>query len=271
MAAQVRLASFHQVLVLSLDLKLSDLGSSTSTLHHAPLETPRLSIHTTMSYSHRSTQRQADKQRLYEFVDNSSKWLMEDEDDMAQYFKHFNTISKPLLYFHRISRMDCNKLFWQGFHPDDRARLLPYLGGRHSIRQPGEKFNFQELFDRVHAVFSQWRLEDEEAEAEAVQWQREHDWELEQLIRGMWARSSDNPTYAVLYRQCARHFPNALRGVPKPEPLPKPVQDAPPQKSVCVRRAQPAHWSPACTPSPPVLETPMLPTNIVASTPTAPV
>jgi hypothetical protein len=87
---------------------------------------------------------------------------------VAQYFRCFKALSKPLLYFNFISRSDCNKLFWKGFHLDDRARLLPYLGGRHSIRQPGEEFNFQKLFDRVYDIFSQWRLEDEEAEAEAA-------------------------------------------------------------------------------------------------------
>src|SRR5712691_7588771 len=108
-----------------------------------------------MSYSHRSTRRSTDKQGLYEFIDRSSKRLIEDKDDVSRYFEHFQTLSKDLIYFDFISKSECNQLFWQGFHPNDRARLLPYLGGRHSIRQPGEKFNFQELFDRVHAIFSQ--------------------------------------------------------------------------------------------------------------------
>ena len=138
-----------------------------------------------MSYSYRLTRRQTDKQRLYEFVDDSSEWVMEDEDDVVHYFKAFKAISKPLLYFNCISSTDCNKLFWQGFHPNDHARLLPYLGGRQSIQQPGERFDFQELFKWVHAIFFQWRLEDEEAEAEAAQRQREEDQELERLITGM--------------------------------------------------------------------------------------
>jgi len=70
-----------------------------------------------------------------------------------------------------IYRSECNQLFWQGFHPNDHARLLPYLVGRRSTWEPGVEFNFQELFNRVHAIFSQWRHEDEEAKAEDMrQW-----------------------------------------------------------------------------------------------------
>ena len=210
---------------------------------------PPLHHSTAMPYSHRSTRRSTDKRGLYEFVDRSSKQPIEDEDDVSQYFEHFQTLSKPLIYFGFIFRSECNQLFWQGFYPNDRARLLPYLVGRCSTQQPGVEFNFQELFDRVHAIFSQWRHEDEEAKAEDMrQWklaQEEEDQELEWLITGMWNWTSDDPTYAVLYRQCAHHFPNALQGVPKPKPSPEPVQDAPLQRSVHVYRAQPAPSSPA--------------------------
>src|SRR5712691_1978465 len=121
-----------------------------------------------MSYSRRSTRRSTDKRRLYEFIDRSSRRLIEDEDDVSRYFERFQTLSDPLTYFGFISKSECNQLFWQGFHPNDRAMLLPYLVGRCSTQQPGANFNFQELFDQVYAIFSQWRLEDEEAEAEAV-------------------------------------------------------------------------------------------------------
>src|SRR6266705_2261756 len=72
----------------------------------------------------------------------------------------------------------------------------------------------------------------------------------------MWDQSS-NPTYAVLYRQYAHHFLNALQGVPKPKPSPEPMQDTPLQRSVHVHQAQPAPSSPAQTPLPPIPEMPM--------------
>ena len=88
--------------------------------------------HTAMSYSHRSTWRSTDKQGLYEFIDQSSKWLIEDEDNVSRYFEHFQTLSNPLIYFGFISKSECNQLFWQGFHPNNCAMLLPHLVGRRS-------------------------------------------------------------------------------------------------------------------------------------------
>jgi len=86
-----------------------------------------------MSYSHRSTRRSTDKRRLYEFIDRSSRRLIEDEDDVSRYFERFQTLSDPLIYFGFISKSECTK---KGFHPNDRARLLPYLVGRRSTQQP---------------------------------------------------------------------------------------------------------------------------------------
>ena len=77
----------------------------------------------------------------------------------------------------------------------------------------------------------------------------------------------------VLYRQCARRFPNTLLGVPKPKPLPEHVQDMPPQRTSCVCRAQPAPLSPTQTHSPPMPEMPTSPsgTDLIASAPALPV
>ena len=63
--------------------------------------------------------------------------------------------------------------------------------------------------------------------------------ELEHLIQGMWERSHRNPTYAVLYRQFACHFPELPKQftwLPKPEPVPDRMQDAPPQWTSHKRR-----------------------------------
>jgi hypothetical protein len=64
-----------------------------------------------MSSSCRSIQRPTDKQELYEFINWSSRHPMEDEDDIAQYFRKFKALSKPLLYFNSMSRTECDKLF----------------------------------------------------------------------------------------------------------------------------------------------------------------
>ena len=191
-----------------------------------------------MSYSHRTARNGSDKQKLYNYVDWSAKHLMEDEDNVAEYFKCFQALSKPVLYLYGISRRECNELFWQGFHPDDRAMLFPHIIDRCPFRKPGPDFDFRELFDRIHAIFYQWTLEDEAAEAEAVRQRKlareEDDQELERLIRGMWEQSHRDPTYAVLYRQFARRFPDLpeqFTWLPKPKPLPDRTQDAPPQRT----------------------------------------
>ena len=206
-----------------------------------------------MAYNNTHDQMQANlqlaKQELYSLVDHSSKWLMEDEIDVARYYESFQTLADRLHFFCYISKKECNKLFWQGFHCKDRVALTPYLTNQHHVC-PGADFDFRELFGLAYNFLGHRRLTAEaeaeaKAKAEAAQQWREDDQELKRLITGMWDRSRDDPTYAVLYRQCTRCFPNALQGVPKPEPLPKPMQDAPPQRSVCVRRAQPAPSSPA--------------------------
>lgn len=107
-----------------------------------------------------------DKQRLYEFVDISSMWYMEGENDLARYYECFLALSEPLLFFHYISKRERNRLFWQGFHPDDRSMLSPYVFGRRPNQSPGN-FDFRDVFNIAHTVFSRRWLE-AEAEAEAA-------------------------------------------------------------------------------------------------------
>jgi len=215
MPAPVRPASSHQMSVSS--PKFSDPCSS-------PLATPLNSAHRLQrdspGNSSTTTQSQPNEQDLFDLVDWSSKWRIEDEEDFAQYFKCFQFLASSLIHFQLMSRRECNALFWQGIHPKDCDMLYPHIVNRHSLWKPGANFNFQELFDQVHTILSKWRLEDE-AEAEQ-QRKLEEDQELEQLILGMWDHSPYDPTYAVLYRQCAQCFLTALRGVPKPKSLPKP-------------------------------------------------
>ena len=93
---------------------------------------------------------------------------MKDEDNVTEYFERFRSISDPLIYFKFMTKRECNKLFWKGFHHDDCTMLYPHIVDRHSSRRPGSEFNFRELFDKIYDIFYQWRLEDKAAEAEAV-------------------------------------------------------------------------------------------------------
>jgi len=133
---------------------------------------------------------------------------MEDEIDVAHYYESFQTLADHLYFFHYISKKECNKLFWQGFHCKDHAALTPYLTNQHHVC-PGADFDFCELFGLTYNFFSHRRLTAEaeakaKAKVEAAQQQREDDQELERLITGMWDWSRDDPTYAVLYRQYTR-------------------------------------------------------------------
>src|SRR5260221_1404556 len=89
--------------------------------------------------------------RLYELVDFSSNWPMEGEDDLAGYYEHFLSLSEPLLFFRNLSKRECNKLFLQGFHPDDHATLFPYLIDKRPNQLP-EDLDFREVFDIANAV-----------------------------------------------------------------------------------------------------------------------
>ena len=236
MPAPVRPAS-SQMLVLSLNPKFQEPYS-------VPSVTPLTSAHClrrdSPGNSSTTTRSRVSKQELHDLIDWSSTRPMEDEDDVADYFDDFRTLADPLVSSCRMSRRECNKLFWQGFHADDRTMLYPRLIGRHPFQKPGADFDYQELFDRVHAILSKWRLKDE-AEAEAERQRKlEEDQELKQLILGMWDHSPYDPTYAVLYRQCAQRFPTALGGVPKLKSLPKPTQDAPSQRTLHNRQAPPS-------------------------------
>ena len=139
-----------------------------------------------MSYGRRTARNGSDKQKLYDYVNWSAKHLMEDEDDVAEYFEHFQALSKPVLYCYGISGRECNELFWQGFHPDDHAILYPHIVNSCPFWKPGPDFDFRKLFDKVHDIFYQWSLEDKAAEAEAARRrklaQEEEDQKLECLI-----------------------------------------------------------------------------------------
>ena len=187
------------------------------------------------------------RRQLYELVVNSANWLMEDEDELDQYFEAFKAISRPLVDSNVISRTDRNRMFWRGFHPDDRAALSPYLIDQHHIC-PGADFNFRDLHSLAYNFFAHRRLA---AEAEAETRQR-----VDQVDQLMTRARAENETlnthdeaYDTLYRQCVRIIPELANELPKPEPLPKPMQDVPPHSAPATPSPAPAAPNSHC-PSP---------------------
>ena len=66
-------------------------------------------------------------QDLQDLIDWSSKRFIRDEVNMAKYFKDFWSLTCSLLYFDYLSESKCHKLFLQGFHPKDHAKITPDL------------------------------------------------------------------------------------------------------------------------------------------------
>ena len=78
-----------------------------------------------MSHNITPAEIQLDKQELYEFVDESSKWRMKDKGDVKKYATVFWYCCDPLIAFHYMSLGECEDLFWQGFHPDTHVQFPP--------------------------------------------------------------------------------------------------------------------------------------------------
>lgn len=83
-----------------------------------------------MSYSSTPNRCQVIAQELFDVVDWSSKSRMENEDDLSGYDTVFWSLCDPLLASHYMSPRECEDIFWQGFHPNDRAKITPEIRQR---------------------------------------------------------------------------------------------------------------------------------------------
>ena len=79
---------------------------------------------------------------------------MEEETDVINYHRDFNTLSKPLLEAGRITVGERNAIFWRGFHPDDRQALQGRLIAKQPDRPKGQAFDLQDVLQTARAIFS---------------------------------------------------------------------------------------------------------------------
>ena len=86
----------------------------------------------------------------------------------------------------------------------------------------------------------------------------------------MHSLSDHDSRHAIFYRQCACRFPDVAEGLPKPEPLAEPEQDAPLPQTFHHNHTPSMSSSPARMPSPSVPE-PTAPMDPVANAPVVPV
>ena len=79
---------------------------------------------------------------------------MEEEADVINYHRDFNTLSKPLLDAGWITVGERNAIFWHGFHPDDRQALQGRLIAKQPDRPKGQAFDLQDVLQTARAIFS---------------------------------------------------------------------------------------------------------------------
>jgi len=186
---------------------------------------------------------QFSRQKLVDFASKYAQKCMEDETDVINYQRQFNAQSKVLLSTGRITVGERNALFWHGFHPDDQRALQERLIAMHPNMPRGQAFDLQDVFNIARAIFSgdnDFLLQEPSPPSDHVQMEHsslhnhsspqvktqtvrfqddypeEDDKEFEGLVYQLHATPVHNPKYALLYARCATHFPNHMRGIPKP-------------------------------------------------------
>ena len=79
---------------------------------------------------------------------------MEEEADVINYHRDFNTLSKPLLEAGRITKGERNAIFWHSFHPDDRRALRERLIAKQPDKPNREAYDLQDVLQTAMAIFS---------------------------------------------------------------------------------------------------------------------
>jgi hypothetical protein len=93
-------------------------------------------------------------QKLMEFVRNSSKTRMNDEEDVLQYYRHFLVLSKPLIDSQRLTTGERDRAFWSGFHNRDRSEMYARLIAKHPDQPSTVYFDYLDVYRVARATFS---------------------------------------------------------------------------------------------------------------------
>jgi len=104
-------------------------------------------------YINPSTEGQFLKQKLVDFVDKYARKRMDDEADVINYHRQFNTKGKFLLDSGRVTQGEFNAIFWRGFHREDRHALCERLIAKQPDRPQGRAFDIQDVLNIARAVF----------------------------------------------------------------------------------------------------------------------
>jgi hypothetical protein len=94
------------------------------------------------------------KKRLSDYVRQTSKMRMQDEQDVVVYYRHFFYLSTMLANIRQFSDDDKNLAFWYGFHPEDRERMAPMLIATHPQRPLDDPYPLSDIFRIARVVFA---------------------------------------------------------------------------------------------------------------------
>ncbi|KAH9167494.1 hypothetical protein EDB89DRAFT_125211 [Lactarius sanguifluus] len=94
------------------------------------------------------------RQRLLNYVQDTSRTRMDCADDVIQYYREFLCLGEPLVHSGHLTEEDRNAAFWYGFHPEDREVLWPRLLGKNPFQPSDIPFHFEDVLSCARAAFA---------------------------------------------------------------------------------------------------------------------
>jgi hypothetical protein len=94
------------------------------------------------------------EQKLLDFVRDSSRYRMNSEGDVLQYYRDFLALSKPLVDSQRLSIHKRDKTFWSGFHPRDHTELYLRLIAKYPDQPSCTCFDFLDVYRMARVALS---------------------------------------------------------------------------------------------------------------------
>ena len=100
-----------------------------------------------MPYKSCQPQGKHTEEDVFVYIKQSMEVPMGDSEDVADYHHKFLELVEPLLNKHLLDQVECDILFWYGFHPEDRAMLLRHLSSSRyqSATSPSNKCSIQRM------------------------------------------------------------------------------------------------------------------------------
>jgi hypothetical protein len=159
------------------------------------------------------------KQKLRNFVEESSRMRMDREDDVLQYYRTFQHYSDPLIHSSYLTEKDRDIEFWYGFHPHDRDNLWPRLLAMYPFHPHNIPFDSESVFDCACRAFAY--------EERLSFWARDQEYERRSLSRRNPSPSYTSdprpfPSFSELFSE-SQHTPapSVMKVQPEPEPEPE--------------------------------------------------